>query len=96
MGVRKIFIVLVTIVACVILGAFVLNTLMPNVVVTVIDATEDMIYKATGLSFDFNSNEEGGSTGATDGNYVGEQKGGDYDNLSGGVEGFGNGTEDEG
>lgn len=61
MGVRKIFIVLVTVVACVILGALVLNVLMPNVVTTLIDSTEDMIFKATGMAFDFNGNANAGN-----------------------------------
>lgn len=64
MNVKKIFIMLITIVACVILGAFVLNVLMPNVVTTVINAVEQQIWRATGLSFDFNAdNITGGSTG---------------------------------
>ena len=60
MSVKKIFISLITIVACVLLGALVLNTLMPNVVTTLIDASEDMVFKATGMSFDFNANSNGG------------------------------------
>lgn len=62
MSVKKIFITLITIVACVIIGAFLLNTLMPNVTTTLIDSTEDMIYKATGLSFDFNNNSNAGDS----------------------------------
>lgn len=61
MGVRKIFIVLVTIVACVILGAFVLNTLMPNTVKSISSATEDMIFKATGMGLDLNGDGTAGS-----------------------------------
>lgn len=61
MGVRKIFIVLVTIVACVILGAFVLNTLMPNTVKSISNATEDMIFKATGMGLDLNGDNTAGS-----------------------------------
>ena len=60
MSVKKIFISLITIVACVLIGALVLNTLMPNVVTTLIDSSEDMIFKATGMSFDFNANSNGG------------------------------------
>ena len=54
MSVRKIFIVLITIVVCVILGAFVLNVLMPNAVTAVVDAVEATIYQATGMKLDFN------------------------------------------
>lgn len=60
MSVKKIFITLITIVVCVILGAFVINTLMPNVVDTIIDAAEGQIFRATGLGFDFNANGTGG------------------------------------
>lgn len=73
MDVKKIFIMLITIVACVILGAFVLNTLMPNVVTTVINAVEAQIWRATGLSFDFNADGQIGSgNGQTNGNLTGE------------------------
>ena len=61
MNVKKIFITLITVVACVILGAFVLNTLMPNVTTTLIDAVEDQIFKATSLEFDFNNNKNAGT-----------------------------------
>lgn len=61
MNVKKIFITLITVVACVILGAFVLNTLMPNVTTTLINAVEDQIFKATSLEFDFNNDGAIGS-----------------------------------
>lgn len=69
MSVKKIFITLITIVACVVIGAFILNTLMPNVTTTLIDSAEDMIFKATSMSFDFNNNGNAGDTGGT---YKGE------------------------
>ena len=43
MNVKKIFVVLITIVACVIIGAFTLNILLPNVTTSIVDATEDMV-----------------------------------------------------
>lgn len=86
MGVRKIFIVLVTIVACVILGAFVLNVLMPNVVTTVINATEDMIFNATGMSFDFNGDGRSGQT--SDGSGYNGEVGSGVDEVTGVVDGF--------
>ena len=87
MSVKKIFIILITIVACVIIGAFVLNTLMPNVVTGMVNSTEDMIYNATGMSFDFNGDGRGGTSGA-------DSWGGDVTDSDGqaengaGVEGF--------
>lgn len=65
MNVKKIFITLITVVACVILGAFVLNTLMPNVTTTLINAVEDQIFKATSLKFDFNNDGAIGSNNNT-------------------------------
>lgn len=69
MNVKKIFITLITVVACVILGAFVLNTLMPNVTTTLINAVEDQIFKATSLEFDFNNDN---NAGTNDDSYVGQ------------------------
>jgi len=82
-NVKKIFIVLITIVACVLIGAFLLNILMPNVTTTVINATEDMIFRATGLSFDFNKDTIKGGINTQ---YEGTQDGKDgtgVDNVDG-------------
>lgn len=81
-GVGKIFTVLVIIVACVILGAFILNVILPNGTTTLVDATEDMIFRATGLSFDFNNNGKAGSGGSS------QYRGSETGNLKGGVKGF--------
>lgn len=62
MGVRKIFIVLITVVACVLIGAFVLNILLPNVTSALVNASEDMLFKATGMKFDFNNDNNIGSS----------------------------------
>lgn len=87
MNVKKIFITLVTIVACVILGALVLNVLLPNVTTTLINATEDMLYKATGMAFDFNADKNVGSAGAT--TYSGNQTDNGANGTGGAnVEGF--------
>lgn len=68
-SVKKIFIVLIVVVACVMIGALVLNVLMPNVMVTVVDSVENMINRATGMSVDFNGNgvkgDDKGNTGKT-------------------------------
>lgn len=75
MNVQKIFITLITIVICVMLGAFVINKLMPNMVDTIIDAAEGQIYRATGLSFDFNANTNSGQkTGADNKGLTGKNK----------------------
>lgn len=69
-SVKKIFIVLIVVVACVMIGALVLNVLMPNVMVTVVDSVENMINRATGMSVDFNGNGVKGDDKGTTGNTV--------------------------
>ena len=65
MSVKKIFIVLITVVVCIVLGAFVLNIVMPNTVAQVVNSVEDGIYNATGLSFNFNGDDKAGGDGGT-------------------------------
>ena len=60
MSVKNIFITLIVVVACVMIGAFVLNVLMPNVAAQLVNSVEDMLYKATGMSFDFNNDSNVG------------------------------------
>jgi hypothetical protein len=62
MDVKKIFITLITIVACVVIGALVLNVLLPNVVTGLVNSVEDYIYRATKISFDFNGDGKGGNS----------------------------------
>lgn len=85
MSVKKIFITLIIIVACVMIGALVLNVLMPNVTATVINATEDMIFSATGMEFDFNADGNiGGSKTTYEGDETaGADEGADGDNVEG-------------
>ena len=68
-SVKKIFTVLIVMVACVVVGALVLNVLLPNVSSTLVDALEQMVYNATGMSFDWNGNksqpEKGGKVDFT-------------------------------
>ena len=91
MSVKKIFITLITIVVCVILGAFVINTLMPNMVDTIIDAAEAQIWRATGLSFDFNANGNiGGTTGSANQGLTGQNT---DDTVTGAVTGNVDGFE---
>lgn len=62
MSVQKIFMTLIIVVACVILGAFVLNALLPNVIKGMSNSAEQMLKNATGMSFDINGDGVGGST----------------------------------
>lgn len=68
MNVAGIFKTLIIVVACVIIGALVLNTLLPNVTTGLINGVEDMLFNATGMSFDFNNDSNAGtkSTGTVD------------------------------
>lgn len=61
MSVKKIFMTLIVIVMCIILGAFLINTLLPNVTRQVVNSAENSIYKATGMTFDFNNDSVKGS-----------------------------------
>ena len=85
MNVKGIFVTLITIVGCVIIGAFVLNTLLPNVTTTLINSAESMIQNATSLEFDFN----GDGVGANQDTFMGENTDDTVTGVVGGnVEGF--------
>lgn len=92
MSVKKIFGLLITVVACVIIGALVLNVLVPNAATAIVNAVEGMIYNATSLEFDFNGD---GYKEAQQGRSI-ENAGQDsqgtaaYDGAS--VDGWGNNT----
>ena len=62
-SVKKIFTVLIVMVACVVVGALVLNVLLPNVSSTLVDALEQMVFNATGMSFNWNNNGTQPGTG---------------------------------
>lgn len=84
--VKKIFVILITIVALVLLGAIVLNSLLPNITAQVINAVEGAIFKATGLNFDFNGDSiSGNSVGTNPGAYT---PGGSSEDELTTVEGF--------
>ena len=63
MKVSKIFVILITVVVCVIVGAFVINILMPNSVTSLVDTVENQIQHATGISLDLNGNGTAGAAG---------------------------------
>ncbi len=87
MGVGKIFKVLIVIVVCVMIGAMAINVIVPNAVSGLIDATEGMMYKASGISFDFNGNGTAGSDSSGSSDFTGSSTGDAADEL-GTVEGF--------
>lgn len=98
MGVSGIFKTLIIIVACVLIGAMVLNVFLPNVVTSLSNAVEGSIYNATGMSFDLNgdgtagkANGESTKTGQTingAGASTNNNTAGQQENTAGSVEGF--------
>lgn len=90
MKVSGIFKTLITIVACVVLGAFALNILMPNAAKSIVNATEGMIYNATSMSFDFNGDGLYGEEAANQGGKYQGVDGVKNENVGGAVKGFGN------
>ena len=87
MSVQKIFITLVIVVACVGIGALVLNIVLPNATATVINSIEGQIENATGLTFDFNGDGQGATD---DSDYTGGNTATDdaADTTTGGVDGI--------
>lgn len=65
-SVKKIFTVLIVMVACVVVGALVLNVLLPNVSSSLVDALETMVFNATGMKFDWNGNGNAGDKNTVD------------------------------
>ena len=84
--VKKIFITLITIVALVALGAFILNIVMPNATKQMVNTVERMVYKGTGIELDLNGD---GTTGKNASTTEKAADGKDAEATSGiGVEGF--------
>lgn len=75
MGVKKVFIILITVVVCVLLGAIVLNMVMPNLVSQLSNQIETQIYNATGLSFNFNGDSKAGGKSEYDAGSIGNNDG---------------------
>lgn len=83
---KKVFTILITIVICLVIGGFILNTVMPNVVDQAVMAVEDSIFNATGFSFDIDGNGRAGS--ASSGSYTAGTTGNATDDNTAGVEGY--------
>lgn len=82
---KKIFTILIVMVACIMIGALALNILLPNVTKALVDSTEDGIFKATGMAFDFNGD---GQRGQANRNYDASQTNNNGGTGSAGVDGF--------
>lgn len=88
MKVQGIFKVLVIMVACIVLGAMVLNIFLPNVVTQIATAAEDAVFKGTGMSFDFNGDNRAGGSNSNN-TYNDNSNGGNFeDEIAADVEGF--------
>lgn len=88
-SIKKIFMILGTMVCCVVGMAIVINILFPNAMIQIVSTFEDMIYRGTGFKFDFNNDgKKGGDTTGMD--YSDNKVGGTLDDEMGeGVEGWG-------
>lgn len=86
--VKKIFSFLIVAVLCVLLGAAVINVIFPNTFKSVVNATEGMIYNATGISMDFNGDGVSGKDSNSLENISNDGKNIDSDGKGTSVEGF--------
>lgn len=59
--VKKIFMILIVVVICIVIGAFTINILVPNALTSTVNAVEDTLFSATGLSVDLNGDGAGGT-----------------------------------
>ena len=88
-SVKKIFGILIIAVMMVIIGGFILNILLPNVVTSIVNAVEGTVYQATGISFDWNGDGSNGSGNNTQQFNNAQQSGtGDASQTGAGVDGF--------
>ena len=66
MSIQKVFAVLITVVACLFVGAFVLNTLLPNAVAQSVNGIEGAIYNGTGFNVNINGDDVQGKDASND------------------------------
>lgn len=87
--VKNIFKILIVAVAMLIIGAFVLNILLPNVTTSLVNAAEGTVYQATGMSFDWNGDGTGGDSNNKQDFNTSQQSGtGDATQTGAQVDGF--------
>lgn len=60
MSVKKVFITLIIVAVCVIVGGYILSTLAPGVVNGVKSAVQEQIQNTTGINVNFGGNMTGG------------------------------------
>lgn len=65
--VKKIFMILIVVVICIVIGAFTINILVPNALTSTVNAVEDTIFSATGMSIDLNGDAQAGESVNQDG-----------------------------
>ena len=88
-SIKKIFMILGTMVCCVIGLAIVINVIFPKAMTQIVSTFEDMIYRGTGFKFDFNGDGKiGGDTTGMDYTNDGIDKKAE-DEMGEGVEGWG-------
>ena len=82
-AVTKIFILLIAVVICVVVGAFLINIIMPNALQTMSNAVEGGVYSATGVNIDINGDGTNGQSNRnvyTDGTVNGDISNGQNSN----------------
>lgn len=90
-SVKKIFTVIIVVVVCIVIGAFVINILVPNALTQTVNIVEDTMYSATGMRVDFNGDGQAGTSVDKDGKVrntgMAENEDNKYENANE-VEGF--------
>lgn len=90
-SVKKIFTIIIVVVVCIVIGAFVINILVPNALTQTVNVVEDTMYSATGIALDLNGDGQAGKSLDKNGNArddnLAENKNGVYENANH-VEGF--------
>lgn len=87
MSIQKIFMTLVIVIACLVIGALILNVLLPNATTQLINSVEDAIFSGTGMEFDLNGDGNAGSAGGASAADKSELKGSGEDALDGDIVG---------
>lgn len=90
-SVKKIFTIIIVVVVCIVIGAFVINILVPNALTQTVNVVEDTMYSATGIRLDLNGDGVAGTSIDKDGNVrddnLAQNQNGAYENANQ-VEGF--------
>lgn len=96
MSIQKIFMTLVIVIACLVIGALVLNVLLPNATTQLVNAFENAIFSGTGMKFDLNGDGKSGEDGGADAAGKVDNVNSDEDSIGDGIVGGYNGNSGAG